>query len=69
MCDLCDLKSADRELARNVRDRYLYISERLENVAANFRKLAHGQVQPHTEEIKQMEAPAMQAIKDLVEWI
>lgn len=60
MCELCGPKK--REHANNV-------AEQLERLAARYRDMGYGRLDPHSDAVKPTAALAKTVLRELVEWI
>lgn len=67
MCEICDLKSADPEKRTAMRDGLLANAERMERVANLYRQLAHREIDPHSQKLKDQMPLVNNAIRLLVE--
>lgn len=67
MCDLCSDDNVTRGKAKN---EALYIADRLERTAEFYRRMAHGEVKPHSDAAKTFSHAARALVRDLVQdWV
>jgi len=63
MCELCENPEAGRKSA-------IQFAENLESLAANYRRMANGQLDPHGEKIRSVAISAKSIVRKLVEeWV
>lgn len=66
MCNLCSNDEQEREAARKTA---LFHAEQMEALAAAYRHMAHGKLNPHSDEAKKVGAVARSLVRELVaEW-
>lgn len=67
MCDLC---SDDNVIRGKARNEALYIAGRLERAAEFYRRMAHGEVKPHSDASANFSHTARALVRELVrEWV